>query len=480
MDQSMKLRDEKVGKLVLQFSLPAIIVLLVSAIYNIIDRVFIGNSVGALGIAGVTIAFPVMMIMAALSTLVGTGGAALLSIKMGQGKGEEAEQIVGHGLTLLVGISIVFTIVGLVFLTPILRAYGASDAILPYATDYLQIILLGTIVNLLSTGMNNFIRAEGNPQKAMVTLLIGPLLNVILAPIFIFGFGWGIKGAAWATVIAQLASSIWVLSHFLSGHSHVKFYAKNLRLKLALVGSILALGAAPCGVPLTSSLLNFIINNSLERYGGDVAISAMGVIVSIQILCTIPLLGISQGIQPIAGFNYGAGQLDRVKGALKYGLIMGLIVIVFFYVLIQVFPGQIVAFFDSRDQAMINFGSYAMRIYLLGLPVIVVQSIGGGFFQAIGKARDALIITYARPLLFFIPLLLVLPNFFGLQGILYASPATDVITFVTTGVWLMIEIRMLSGKGKESTVKAGASGASVETDEKQMMEDTASARVENE
>jgi putative MATE family efflux protein len=475
MDQSKKLREEKVGKLVLQFSLPAIIVLLVSAIYNIIDRIFIGNSVGGLGIAGVTIAFPVMMIIAALSMLVGTGGAALLSIKMGEGKEEEAEQIIGNGLTLLIVISIIFTILGLVFLTPILRAYGASDAILPYATSYLQIILFGTIANLLSTGMNNFIRGEGNPQKAMVTLLIGPLLNVILAPIFIFGFGWGIKGAALATVLAQLASAVWVLLHFLAGKSHVKFYAKNLKLKASLVGPILALGAAPCGVPLTSSLLNFIINNSLERYGGDVAISAMGVIVSIQILCTIPLLGISQGIQPIAGFNYGAGQLDRVKDALKYGLIMGFIISLFFFLVTQLIPGQIVAFFDSRDQAMITFGSYAMRIYLLGLPVIVVQSIGSGFFQAIGKARDALIITYARPLLFFIPLLLILPNFFGLQGVLVASPVTDAITFITTGVWILIELRMLNKRNQERPAPSAVPIANVATHGEQIIQDADSA-----
>ncbi|GCF07139.1 MATE family efflux transporter [Dictyobacter arantiisoli] len=476
MDQSTKLRDEKVGKLVLQFSLPAIIVLLVSAIYNIIDRVFIGNSVGSLGIAGVTIAFPVMMIMAALSTLVGTGGAALLSIKIGEGKRDEAEQILGNGLTLLILVSIIFTILGLVFVTPILQAYGASKEILPYATDYLQIILLGTIVNLLSTGMNNFIRGEGNPQKAMVTLLIGPLLNVILAPIFIFGFGWGIKGAAWATVLAQLASAAWVLSHFLLGRSHVKFYTKNLRLRASQVGPILALGAAPCGVPLTSSLLNFIINNSLGRYGGDVAISAMGVIVSIQILCTIPLLGISQGIQPIIGFNYGAGQLNRVKDALKYGLLMGFIVSLFFFIITQLIPGQIVAFFDSRDQAMIRFGSYAMRIYLLGLPIIVVQSIGSGFFQAIGKARDALIITYARPLIFFIPLLLILPNFFGLQGVLASSPVTDAITFLTTGTWLIIEVRRLNKRYQEKRAQSEVSVVGATANSDQIIDEADSAQ----
>src|SRR5690349_11383193 len=213
MDQSQKLGQAKISKLVLQFSIPAIVVLLVSAIYNVIDRIFIGNHLGVLGIAGVTIAFPVMMIIASLSTLIGVGGAALLSIKLGEGKRDVAEQIVGNVLLLSIVVPIIVTVAGLLLLTPILQAYGASNDVLPFARDYLSIILLGTLFNMLSMGMNSLIRAEGNPQKAMITLAVGPILNVILAPIFIFGFGWGMQGAALATDLAQLGSAAWVLSH---------------------------------------------------------------------------------------------------------------------------------------------------------------------------------------------------------------------------------------------------------------------------
>lgn len=321
---------------------------------------------------------------------------------------------------------------------------------LPYAKDYMGIILMGTTFQSISFGMNNFIRAEGNPKKAMATMLIGTILNVILAPIFIFGFGWGIKGAALATVIAQAVSAAWVLSHFLGGKSFLKIHVKNLKLQPAIIGKITALGVAPFAMQLAAGLLNIILNRSLVLYGGDIAISAMGAVSSIMTLIMMPIFGINQGVQPIVGYNYGAKKFDRVKETLKYGIAAATVVVTLGFIVTRLFPEQLIAIFNNKDKELIAFGSHAISVFLIFLPIIGFQIIGASYFQAVGKPKQAMILSLSRQVLILIPALLILPRFFHIQGVLMAGPLADLISSIITATWLLVELKHLDEKHQES------------------------------
>jgi len=441
-----QLGEERIPVLLFQFCLPVVIALLVNALYNFIDRIFIGNSSGPIGIAGITLALPVMLAMGACATLVGTGAAALISIKLGEKKVDEAEGILGNATALLIMVSVLITITGLFFLDPVLKAFGASSEVLPYARDYLGIIMLGTVFQITGLGMNYCIRAEGNPKKSMATMLIGAILNTILCPIFIFGFKLGIKGAALATIISQAASAAWVMHHFLGGKSFLRLRTKNLKLLSALTGSILAVGAASFTMQMALSMSNVIMNRGLAHYGGDIAVSAMGAIFSIIFLMVLPILGISQGIQPIIGFNYGAQRFDRVKEALKSGVIVATVIATLGFVAIRLFPEQLMSLFNSQDPEFIVFGAYAMGISMIFVPVIGLQMIVAGYFQATGKPKQAMILTLSRQVLFLIPALFILPKYFKLTGILVAIPLADFLSFAISGIWLLAELKNLNTK----------------------------------
>lgn len=442
MDRIQKLSEEKIGRLVRQFSLPAVLTLLSSALYSVIDRIFIGNSIGDLGIAGITIAFPIVFLLYAIAGLIGVGASSLVSIRLGAKKTDEAEEIVGNALLLLVVGSVIPTILSLLFSTPLLKVFGASTEVMPFAEDYLIIVLLGIPFSVLSFGMNTFISAEGNPRKAMATIVTGPVLNAIFAPIFLFGFRWGMKGAALATILSQIISAAWVLSHFFSGKSVLKIRMKNLKLRPAVVRSIFALGATTFLLQILTGAFNALINTSAEKYGGDIAVSSMGVIFSIQVLIVLLFMGISQGTQPIVGFNYGAKKFDRVKEALIYALVIAACIGTLALIVTRLFPAQIFMLFNGQDKRWIDFGSYAMGVVFILLPTIGIQTIATGYFQAIGKAKEALLLGLSRRVLIF-PALLILPNYFGMQGVLIAGPITDMIGFLLSGVWLLVEWRNL-------------------------------------
>ncbi|WP_322922246.1 MATE family efflux transporter [Paenibacillus campi] len=458
MNQFQRLGEEKIGRLLVQFSLPAMIAMLVGALYNLIDRIFIGHSIGALGIAGITIGLPIMLLMWAGGTLVGVGGSSLVSIKLGEKKLEEAERIVGNSFLLLIVISILITLAGLFFITPLLQAYGASSEVLPYAKDYMVYIFAGTVLMLVGFGMNNFIRAEGNPKKAMITMLLGPLLNIAFAPLFIFGFGWGMKGVALATVLAQAVSTFFVLAHFYGSKSTLKIRLNHIKPDGAVIGKIIALGAAPFVMQAMSSLLNVLINNNMVKYGGDIAVSGIGVVASVQALVMMSIMGINQGVQPIIGYNYGAEKFDRVKKALTYALIAATVIPCLAFLMAQLFPEQMIAAF-SNDKELIAFGSHAFRVYLLFLPIIGIQLIGSGYFMAIGKAKQAMFLSLARQVLIFIPALLILPRFFGVDGVLFSGPLTDLIATAITGILLLSELRNLN---KEKRTNAAVQMSAVE------------------
>lgn len=446
MDRSKLMGEEKVSKLLLKFSIPAIVGMLVNALYNVIDRIFIGQGVGSLAIAGITMTFPIMLIAMGFGMLVGIGANSLISIRLGEQKKAEAELIMGNAFTLLIIISLALTILGLIFIKPLLLLFGTSKNSLPYAIQYLSIILYGNIFMGIGFGMNNFIRAEGNPKIAMWTMAIGAIVNTVLDPIFIFGFGWGIKGAAWATVIGQMASALWVLHYFLNGKSLLRFHANNLKLEPTVVGKIMAIGSAPFFMQVAASFLHMILNAKLTQYGGDVAVAAIGIIGSIMMLFMMPVFGINQGSQPIIGFNYGAKKFDRVIESLKLSIIAATVVVTIGYIFIRLFPHQFIALFNSQDRELIDLGAKSMTTFLFFMPIIGFQIVGANYFQAIGKPKHALLLTLSRQVLILIPLLLILPKYFALQGILIAPPIADVTSSLLTGAFLFFELKRLQKK----------------------------------
>ncbi len=337
-DRAERMGQGSIPRLLLSFSIPAIVGMMVNALYNVVDRIFIGRGVGALGLAGATVGFPIMLVLMAFGMLVGMGGASLISIRLGEGKKDQAERILGNSFVLLIAISAVLSVLGLVFLDPLLRLFGASETILPYARQYVSIILAGSVFMGLGFGMNNFIRAEGNPRIAMATMLIGAVLNIILDPIFIFVLNLGIRGAALATILSQAVAAAWVLSYFVGKRSSLSLRPANFRLDPQILRAIVAIGSPPFVMQLAASALNAILNNQLQRYGGDLAISAMGIMYGIVMFIFMPVFGLNQGAQPIIGFNYGAGKYDRVRKTLvlAIGAATGIMLVGFFVT--RVFP----------------------------------------------------------------------------------------------------------------------------------------------
>lgn len=456
MNRSKQLGEDKISSLLWKFSIPAIVGMLVNALYNVVDRVFVGRAVGDLGIAAITIGFPIMLIMMAFSMMIGIGATSLVSIKLGEQKKDDAQLVIGNAVVLLFIVSVLITIVGTVFLNPMLNALGASDAVLPYAKDYMFIILLGTLFSSIAFGMNGFIRAQGDPKIAMLTMLIGAALNFILNPIFIFVFDMGIKGSALSTVISQFVSAIWIFSYFISEKSHLKIHLRNLKLSSTTVGRIIAIGMAPFFMQTAASVVTIMLNNNLAHYGGDVAVAAIGIVSTIAMLFLMPILGINQGAQPIIGYNYGAEQFDRVKNTLKIAAVAATLIVSSGYVVMMLMPHQIVSMFieqNVKDRALIEFGAYALRIYLLFMPVIGFQIVGASYFQAVGKPKQAMILSLSRQVLLFIPALIILPRFFGLNGVLYSGPAADLGAAVVTAIWLYAELKHLHRRHEETLVE---------------------------
>lgn len=443
-----QLGQEKISTLLLRFSVPAIVGMLVQALYNVVDRIFVGNGVGALGIAGLTLVFPVMLVQMAFSMLIGLGATSLISIRLGEGRKEEAEQIMSNAFVMLVINAALLSFLGLMFLDPLIRILGASEAVLPYSRDYLSIILWGSVFQSVGFGMNHMIRAQGSPKVAMATMLIGAITNTVLDPVFIFGFGWGIKGAALATVISQIVSCTWVLSYFLRGKSHLRLdLGKARRIEFRVVLQIMSIGFAPFAMQLAASVLNLILNQSLAHYGGDLAISAMGVVSSINTIFLMPIFGINQGVQPIIGFNYGAKKYERVKEALRLAIFGATTLVTLGFISTRLFPTQFISLFSRNDPELMAFGLKAMKIVMIMFPVVGFQIVGANYFQAVGKPKKAAVLSLSRQVLLLIPALLILPRFFGLNGVFYALPVSDAGSTILTGILLW---RELSNLGKDA------------------------------
>lgn len=447
MERSIQLKNESIGKLLFKFSLPAIAGMIVNAFYNVVDRIFIGNFVGAKALSGLTSTFPIAFIIMAFGMLIGIGSAACISIRLGQNKHEESERILGNAFTLIIIISLILTILGLVFKEQILLAFGASKETLSYAIEYINIIVIGIVLQNIGFGLNNIIRAEGNPKIAMYTMLIGGVLNIILDYIFMAFFNMGIKGAALATIISQGVSSLWVLRYFFSGNSTLKLKKENLKLDIGLIKNIIAIGMSPFAMQLAASLVTAIQNRTLNAHGGYIAVGVIGAINSITMLIFMPVFGINQGAQPIIGYNYGAKEYKRVKEALKLAILAATVIFIIGYIVIQLFPKYMILPFGN-DPELLKLGTYAIRINCMVMPIVAFQVIAANFFQAIGKALISMILSLSRQVIILIPLLIILPKFLGLNGVWISTPISDFLASVLTAIFLVKQIMILNKEEK--------------------------------
>ena len=451
MSNQLELKNEKISKLLLKFSIPAIVGMMVSALYNVVDRMYIGR-LGPMAMTGIGLNLPFMTILMAFSMLIGIGSGALISIKLGQNKKDEAEKILGNAFTLTIIIMSVIVILSLIFKTQLLYLFGASEATFRYADDYITIILYGAVFQGIGFGINNIIRAEGNPKIAMYTMLIGAVINIILDPVFIFVLGMGIKGAAIATIISQFVSMLWVVSHFLSGKSLITFKVKNLKLDFGIIKGIIAIGVSPFSMQIAASIVTVISNNSLKVYGGDIAIGAMTIINAVAIFFLMPIFGINQGSQPIIGFNYGAKQFKRVKEALKLAIFAATAISTLGFILTQFFTVSMIRIFND-DPILIEATIKGMRIFLIMLPLIGFQIVSANYFQAVGKAPKAMFLSLLRQVIVLIPMLLIMPRFFGLTGVWVAGPIADFTASLITALFLYNEMKHLD-QSDENEIKS--------------------------
>lgn len=437
------LGTERIGKLLLQYSIPAIIGMTITSIYNIIDSIFIGHGVGPMAIAGLAVSFPLMNLVIAFCTLVSAGGSTIASIRLGQKDLRGATQILSHTLMLCITNSVFFAVISLVFLDDILVFFGASPDTLPYARSFMEVILLGTPISYTMIGLNNVMRATGYPKKAMLTSMVSVLANIILAPIFIFQLEWGMEGAAIATVISQFIGMVWVVSHFFDKESTVHFDGAVWKMKRRTVQSIFAIGMSPFLMNVCACAIVIVINNSLQDHGGDMAIGAYGIINRLLTLYVMIVLGLTMGMQPIIGYNFGAQKIDRVKQTLRLGIISGVVITSSGFLICELFPHAVSALFTDSDE-LIGMAVEGVRIAVLMFPLVGAQIVIGNFFQSIGKAKISIFLSLTRQLLYLLPCLLFFPGWWGLKGIWISMPVSDILAFTTAVISLLIYIKKVS------------------------------------
>jgi putative MATE family efflux protein len=449
---SKQLATENIAKLIWQYSIPAIIGTVVMALYNIVDRIFIGQGVGALAISGLALTFPFMILLMAFGMLIGAGSASRISITLGENNNEKAEKILGNAFTLTFIISGTVIVISYIFMHDLLRLFGGTHKTMQYAEDFMKIIIPGGILSALSYGFNNIMRASGYPRKAMYTMIICAIINAMLAPVFIFWFHWGIQGAAWATNIAYLVGSVWVLTHFMNKNSNIRFKRKNFRLEKNIVKSIIGIGMSPFSMQLATCFVIILVNTTLIKHGGDLAIGAFGIINSLNTLIIMIIIGLNQGTQPIVGYNFGAKSYSRMFKTLKYAAIIATCITCFGFVIGTFFPLQVVSFF-TRDASLQIIAAKALRISVLMFPIVGSQIVVTNFFQSIGKAKISIFLSLTRQFLFLIPALLVLPSIYGLSGTWAAMPFSDAFSSVVSSITIFYFIRKFKERNKFVSAK---------------------------
>ncbi|HBB91700.1 MAG: MATE family efflux transporter [Bacteroidetes bacterium GWF2_49_14] len=441
--KSRELGDEKIPRLLWKYFLPAFVGVIMNATYNIVDRIFIGQGVGSMALSGLSVVFPIMLIVMAFGMLIGMGAGVQVSINMGRKDFSRAEKVLGNGVFLMVVVGLLVTFLGFMIKGPMLRAFGATDETIRYAQDYLNIILIGVVFQMIGFGLNNIIRAEGNARIAMLSMLLSGGINLVLDPVFIFVFDLGVKGAAYATVIAMIALDVWVLLHFTSRRAVIRLRMPNIRPNWKIIGLIISIGMAPFFMQLGSSAVNALFMSQLIKHGGDLAVGAMGIIASVSQLLIMSMVAINMASQPIIGFNFGARNYSRVKETVKTGIIAATGIGLFGWLIVQLFPHFIVRLFNSDDPVLFDIADKGLRIFLLTLPLIGFQVIAANFFQSIGKAKMATFLSLLRQLIILVPALLILPDIFGLKGVWLCSPVADVTSAIITGSFLLWQVRKL-------------------------------------
>ena len=436
----MVLGTERIGKLLTQYAIPAIIAMTASSLYNMADSIFIGHGVGPLAISGLALTFPLMNLAAAFGSLVGVGASTLVSVKLGQKDYEGANQVLGNVLVLNVLLGVAFTIVFLLLLDPILYFFGASENTIGYARDYMQIILYGNVITHMYLGLNAVLRSSGFPKQAMYATLASVVINCILNPIFIFGFEWGIKGSAWATVISQVISLTGQMIHFSSPKQLLHFKKGIYKLRKEVVKGILYIGMSPFLMNLCSCLIVILINRGLKEHGGDMAIGAYGIVNRIIFLFVMIIMGFNQGMQPIAGYNFGARLYPRVTEVTKLTMKWAIGVATTGFLLCQLFPTLIVNMFTTDDE-LVKAAVFGLHIVFAVFPIVGFQMVATNFFLSIGMSKKAIFLSLTRQMLFLIPCLIVLPRFFGTLGVWISMPVADTIATVVTALVLVNQFR---------------------------------------
>ncbi|MBQ3190412.1 MAG: MATE family efflux transporter [Bacteroides sp] len=432
---AMELGIQPVGKLLMQYAIPAIIAMTASSLYNIVDSIFIGQGVGPLAISGLAVTFPFMNLGAAFGAMVGVGASTLISVKLGQRDYETAQLVLGNVITLNTIIGIVYTIVCLMFLDPILYFFGASADTIVYARDFMEVILLGNIFTHMYLGLNAVLRASGHPQKAMYATINTVIINTILAPIFIYGFEWGIRGAAIATVIAQIVSLIWQFKILTDKNELLHLRRGIYHLQSKIVKNMIAIGLSPFCMNVASCFIVIFINQGLKEYDGDLAIGAYGIVNRLMFICVMIVMGITQGMQPIAGYNYGAQQYHRVNEVLKLAIWGATAVTTFTFLVGELIPELTVSIFTT-DEGLISRAAEGFRIAVLVFPIVGFQMVTSNFFQSIGMANKAIFLSLTRQLLFLLPCLIILPTFMGAAGIWWSMPISDTIASIVAAILL--------------------------------------------
>lgn len=435
-----ELGTQSISRLLKQYAVPAIIAMTASSLYNITDSIFIGHGVGELALAGLTISFPLMNLAAAFGSLVGVGGATLLSIRLGQKDYDTANSILGNVLVLNLIIGISFSIVTLLFLDPILRFFGASDLVLPYAREYMGVLLFGNVFTHMYMGLNTLLRSSGNPEKSMFATIFTVIINVILNALFIFVFRWGIKGAALATVVAQITMLVWQLNFFNNKKRFIHFKKGIFVLKKKIVFDMLSIGMAPFLLNAASCVIVIVLNQGFIRHGGDLAVAAYGIVNRVAFLFLMITMGFTQGMQPIAGYNFGAKSYDRVTEVLKKTIMWATLVMTTGFIVVELFPNTVVSIF-TNNEALIQMSARGLRIVFLCFPVVGFQVVTSNFFQSIGMVGKAIFMSMSRQILFLLPCLFILPNFYGLDGVWASLPVSDAIATLTAFVLLLIQFR---------------------------------------
>lgn len=443
----MELGTERIRKLLMQYAVPAVVAMTASSLYNMVDSIFIGHGVGPLAISGLALTFPLMNLAAAFGSLVGVGAATLISMRLGQRDYATAQRVLGNVVMLNLLLGVGFGLVALLFLDPILYFFGASDATIGYAREYMTVILLGNVITHMYLGLNSVLRASGHPRKAMYATINTVIINTILDPIFIYGFGWGIRGAAIATVLAQIISLVWQF-RLLSDRSELIHFRRGIyRLRRRIVRDVLAIGMSPFLMNLTACFIVILINKGLKTYGGDLMIGAYGIVNRLAFVFVMIVMGVNQGMQPIAGYNFGARQYDRVLRVLKLTIVCAVGITTVGFLVGEFAPRLAVSLFTS-DEELIRLSVEGMRIVFIFFPIIGFQMVATNFFQSIGMAGKAIFMSLSRQLLFLMPGLIFLPRFFevstpwdGSWGVWCAMPLSDFLATVVAFFMLTHQLR---------------------------------------